>query len=226
MSRAEAILESEHYFDGGAFFADLARRVAIPTESQNPARRAELLRYLDDEMRPGLERLGFRCTLLANPAGAGGPFLAAERIEDAALPTVLSYGHGDVIRGQEAEWRTGLNPWVLTREGDRLYGRGSADNKGQHSINLGALEAVLKTRGRLGFNLKLLLETGEETGSAGLRQVRAEQGTLRRRRAHRPDGPRLQPARAREIFSACAGAELDKRGPARRALPGNWGGCS
>jgi hypothetical protein len=58
MSRAEAILEAERYFDGGGFAADLARRVAIPTESQNPARRAELLAYLEDEMRPSLDRHG------------------------------------------------------------------------------------------------------------------------------------------------------------------------
>jgi len=227
MSRAEAILESERYFDGGGFFADLARRVAIPTESQNPARRAELLAYLEDEMRPSLERQGFRCTLLANPSDQGGPFLIAERMEDSALPTVLSYGHGDVIRGQEGEWRAGLNPWVLTREGDRLYGRGSADNKGQHTINLGALDAVLKTRGRLGFNLKLLLETGEETGSPGLRQV-CEQNKERLAADVfiASDGPRLQPARP-TIFLGSRGAlnfdlSVDLREGGHHS--GNWGG--
>src|SRR5260221_634338 len=82
-----------------------------------------------------------------NPPGAG-PLLIAERIEDAVALTVLGYGHGDVIRGLEAQWRAGLSPWTLTREGERLYGRGTADNKGQHSVNLGALAAVLKARGR------------------------------------------------------------------------------
>ena len=227
MSRTEAILETERYFDEGRFFADLARRVAIKTESQNPARRAELLAYLEGEMRPRLERQGLRCTLLANPSDQGGPFLIAERIEDAALPTVLSYGHGDVIRGQEGEWRAGLNPWVLTREGDRLYGRGSADNKGQHSINVGALEAVLKTRGRLGFNLKLLLETGEETGSPGLRQV-CEQNKERFAADVfiASDGPRLQPARP-TIFLGSRGAlnfdlSVDLREGGHHS--GNWGG--
>jgi len=43
------------------FLADLARRVAIPTESQNPERSAALSAYLKDEMQPGLERQGFRC---------------------------------------------------------------------------------------------------------------------------------------------------------------------
>jgi acetylornithine deacetylase/succinyl-diaminopimelate desuccinylase-like protein len=227
MSRADAILESERYFDGGFFYADLARRVAIPTESQNPARGAELRAYLEDEMRPSLERQGFRCMLLANPAGEGGPFLIAERVEDPALTTVLSYGHGDVIRGQEGQWREGLDPWALRREGDRFYGRGSADNKGQHTINLGALAAVLKTRGRLGFNLKLLLETGEETGSTGLRQL-CEQN--KRRLAAdvliASDGPRLQPERP-TIYLGTRGAlnfnlSVDLRQGGHHS--GNWGG--
>ena len=227
MTRAAAILQSERYFDEGGFVADLARRVAIKTESQNPARRAELLAYLEQEMRPSLERDGFRCTLLANPLGKGGPFLFAERMEDAALPTVFTYGHGDVIRGQEEQWRAGLDPWVLTREGDRLYGRGSADNKGQHTINLGALGAVLQTRGRLGFNVKLLIETGEETGSPGLKQV-CEQNKecLAADVLIASDGPRLQPARA-TIYLGTRGAlnfdlSVDLRAGGHHS--GNWGG--
>ncbi|MDP2640016.1 MAG: M20 family metallopeptidase [Betaproteobacteria bacterium] len=227
MTRAAAILQSERYFDEGGFVADLARRVAIKTESQNPARRAELLAYLEQEMRPSLERDGFRCTLLANPLDKGGPFLFAERIEDAALPTVFTYGHGDVIRGQEEQWRAGLDPWVLTREGDRLYGRGSADNKGQHTINLGALGAVLQTRGRLGFNVKLLIETGEETGSPGLKQV-CEQNKERLAAdvLIASDGPRLQPARA-TIYLGTRGAlnfdlSVDLRAGGHHS--GNWGG--
>ena len=227
MSRAEAILESERYFDSGAFFTDLARRVAIPTESQNPARGAELLSYLENEMQPCLERQGFRCALLENPSKNGGPFLLAERIEDSGLPTVFSYGHGDVIRGQEEQWRAGLNPWVLKQEGDRLYGRGSADNKGQHSINLGALAGVLKTRGRLGFNVKLLLETGEETGSKGLREVCVQnKQRLAADVLIASDGPRLQAGRP-TIYLGTRGAlnfdlSLDLRAGGHHS--GNWGG--
>src|SRR6202035_5339222 len=146
-------------FDEGEFSRDLARRVAIPTESQNPARGDAMREYVDGEMRATFERLGFVCAVLPNPK-TGGPFFVAERIEGESLPTILSYGHGDVVLGMEGKWRGGLSPWTLTRDGDRWYGRGTADNKGQHSINIAALAAVLEMRGKLGFNCKFLIETG------------------------------------------------------------------
>src|ERR1044071_1628846 len=98
MTRAAAIARATDYFDKGTFKTDLARRVAIPTASQNPERKADLARYLDSEMAPALQALGFTCRTLTHEK-AKGPFLFAERIEDPALPTVFGYGHGDVIRG-------------------------------------------------------------------------------------------------------------------------------
>ena len=227
MSRDDAIAQAGRHFDDGGFLADLARRVAIPTESQNPERHAELERYLRDEMQPGLERLGFRCRLLPNPRPEGGPFLLAERIEDPARPTVLSYGHGDVIRGQDDRWRAGLNPWRLTREGDRIYGRGTADNKGQHSINLAALAAVIAARGRLGFSLKILIETGEEVGSPGLRELcERNREALRADLFIASDGPRLTPERP-TLFLGSRGAmnfDLTVELRAGGHHSGNWGG--
>lgn len=226
MSREKAIAEASRYFDEGGFAADLARRVAIPTESQNPERGGELRAYLEQEMRPPLEALGCRCELIENPLGSG-PFLYAERIEDEGLATVFSYGHGDVIRGLEPQWREGLSPWRLHQEGDRWYGRGTADNKGQHSINLGALAAVLRTRGRLGFNLKLLIETGEETGSIGLREVcAANKDRFRADALIASDGPRLEPGRP-TLFLGTRGAmnfdlEVKLRDGGHHS--GNWGG--
>ena len=157
-------LQIRAYFDRGDYVQDLARRVAFRTESQEAGRESELHGYLVRELQPTLERMGFACRLLDNPVPGKGPFLYAERLEDPKLVTVLSYGHGDVIRGLDAKWRPGLSPWEVKQEGERLYGRGTADNKGQHSVNLGAVAAVLQARGRLGFNLKLMIETGEEIG--------------------------------------------------------------
>jgi acetylornithine deacetylase/succinyl-diaminopimelate desuccinylase-like protein len=109
MSRAGAIARAERYFDSGAFKADLARRVAIPSESQNPERAAELRYYIEAEMQPALETMGFACPILTHPK-ARGPFLFAERIENPARPTVLGYGHGDVIRGFEGSWKPSIAP--------------------------------------------------------------------------------------------------------------------
>src|ERR1043165_7409356 len=170
MTRAAAIAAAEAYFDEGRFTQDLARRVAIPTESQIEERAPALHAYLAEEIAPSLARLGFQSEIVPNPV-RGGPMLLAERKEEGARTTVCGYGHGDVIRGLEPQWHEGLSPWQLTPRGERLYGRGTADNKGQHTINLAAMERLLQARGRLGFNAKFLVETGEEIGSPGLREV-------------------------------------------------------
>jgi acetylornithine deacetylase/succinyl-diaminopimelate desuccinylase-like protein len=227
MSRAQAISAAERYFDDGRFLVDLARRVAIPTESQNPARAAALVDYLETEMAESLERMGFVCSIVPNPTGKYGPFLLAERIEDPKLATVLTYGHGDVIRGQDEQWRSGLAPWKLHMEGDRIYGRGTADNKGQHTINLAAVETVLRARGSLGFNLKVLIETGEEVGSPGLKAMCEQHKELLRADVLiASDGPRLQPQRA-TLFLGSRGAlnfdlVVDLRAGGHHS--GNWGG--
>lgn len=101
MSRDGAIQRITEYFEADGFFADLARRVAIHTESQEPAQRPELYRYLSDEMQPTLEPLGFDCRIFENPVERGGPFLVARRHEDDDRLTVMSYGHGDVVRGYD-----------------------------------------------------------------------------------------------------------------------------
>ncbi len=226
MTRENAIAAAERHFDDGTFKKDLARRVAFKTESQNPERAADLAAYLETEMRPAFEDLGFSVRMLAHPR-AKGPFLLATRIEDPARKTVFGYGHGDVIRGQDAQWQDGLSPWQLVDAGERWYGRGTADNKGQHSINLAALAAVLKTRGSLGFNAKYLIEMGEEVGSPGLREVcAANKDLFAADLLVASDGPRLRAERP-TLFLGSRGSmnfdlEIDARAGAHHS--GNWGG--
>src|SRR6516162_7134182 len=149
--------------------------------------------YLEDEIVPAAGRIGAQARVLDNPDPGGGPLLVARRDEDQDLPTVLTYGHADVVLGETHRWRSGLDPWLVTIEGDRWYGRGTADNKGQHTINLAALARVLETRGRLGCNVKLLIETGEETGSPGLRAIcTGHRDALRADVFIASDGPRLR----------------------------------
>ena len=226
MTRAAAIAAAERYFDEGGFVADLARRVAIPTESQVEERLPVLAGYLAGEIAPSLARLGFQSEIVDNPV-RGGPVLIAERREDGAATTVFGYGHGDVIRGLEPQWRDGLSPWRLQQEGDRLYGRGTADNKGQHTINLAALDCVLKTRGRLGFNAVWLIETGEEIGSPGLREVcRQYKDRLAADVLIASDGPRLAPERPTIFLGARGAMNFDLSVELREGghHSGNWGG--
>lgn len=167
-NRAGAVARAYRSFDDGSYLERLRQLVAVPTESQLPARLPELYRYCGETVGPMLASLGFETAVLDNPMAGAGPVMLASRIEDPAKPTVLIYGHGDVVRGLDAEWHAGLSPWQVTIDGDRLYGRGTADNKGQHLIAIDALRAVLQERGFLGFNAKFFVETGEEVGSPGI----------------------------------------------------------
>src|SRR5690554_2409400 len=160
-------------------------------------------------MQPAFEAMGFTCQTLTHPA-AKAPFLFAQRIEDPSLPTVLGYGHGDVIRGLEPEWHEGLDPWTLTERDGRWYGRGIADNKGQHSVNMAAMKAVLDTRGKLGFNAKYLIEMGEETGSSGLRELcDTHKNLLSADLLIASDGPRLNADRPTVFLGSRGGFTFD-----------------
>ncbi|MBS0903773.1 M20 family metallopeptidase [Pantoea dispersa] len=228
MTAQQAVQQAIAYFDSGEFQRILARRVAWRTESQRDDRDAALQDYLQQEIAPQLQALGFTLQLIDNPHAAGRPFLVAVRMEDPALPTLLSYGHGDVVFGDDENWRSGLSPWQLTEEGDRWYGRGSADNKGQHCVNLAALEQVYQARGgRLGFNCKWLFEMGEEISSPGLAQLCQQQAELLQADLFiASDGPRLNAVRP-TLFLGSRGAinfrlTISARDNAYHS--GNWGG--
>ena len=239
--RAAALARARAHFDDGQFARDLARRVAIRTESQDPASAPALHAYLADEMVPTLAALGFESALHPNPEPTFGPLLIATRHESDAAPTVLMYGHGDVIRGQDKSWTKGAGPWTLQAEGERLYGRGTADNKGQHSINLAALAQVLAqraaeqgaagpaglTQARLGFNLKWLIETGEETGSPGLAAFcTAQRQALCADALIASDGPRFARDRATLFLGSRGVANFELSLTLREGAhhSGNWGG--
>lgn len=226
MTRTSAITRAQQQFDSGEFRAILARRIAIPTESQNPERAPVLAQYLHQELQPAFEAMGFECRTLTAPR-AKAPFLFAQRIEDPKLPTVFGYGHGDVIRGLEPEWKEGLSPWTLTERDGRWYGRGIADNKGQHSVNMQALANVLAERGRLGFNAKFLVEMGEETGSPGLRELCEQHKELfKADLLIASDGPRLRADRPTIFLGSRGSLNFDLTIEARAGghHSGNWGG--
>lgn len=229
MTREAAVSHATDHVDSGRLQSELAHLVGYRSESQNPDRRDVLQDYLAHAILPRLTAAGFDCAIHDNPDGPakGGPILLGTRIEDPSLPTILTYGHGDVIWGQAGQWLDDLDPFALTERGDRLYGRGAADNKVQHLVNIAALESVLAVRGKLGFNVKIVIEMSEEIGSPGLsRMMQIHRDALKADVLIASDGPRLSAERPTMFMGSRGGVSFDLvvslREGARHS--GNWGG--
>ena len=97
----------------------------------------------------------------------GHPVVYGDWLHADGAPTVIVYCHYDVQPVDPLElWDS--PPFEPLVDGDRIFGRGSGDDKGQLHAHLRATEALLATRGRLPVNLKFVLEGEEESGSANL----------------------------------------------------------
>jgi acetylornithine deacetylase/succinyl-diaminopimelate desuccinylase-like protein len=80
--------------------------------------------------------------------------------------TVLLYGHLDK-QPEMSGWRDGLGPWIAVREGDRLYGRGGADDGYSTFASLAAIESV-HAMGGMHARCVVMIEASEESGSPDL----------------------------------------------------------
>jgi acetylornithine deacetylase/succinyl-diaminopimelate desuccinylase-like protein len=95
------------------------------------------------------------------------PLVYAESLQAPGKPTVLFYGHYDVQPAEPLELWTSPAFEPQARDGN-LYGRGTADDKGQVHIHLKALECVHQMNGKFPINIKVLIEGEEEVGSVSL----------------------------------------------------------
>lgn len=95
------------------------------------------------------------------------PYIYGQWLHARNKPTVFLYAHQDVQpAGPLADWKS--SPWKLTPRDGRLFGRGTADDKGAITAQLAAISAFLKMHGRLPVNIKMLVESEEEIGSPHL----------------------------------------------------------
>ncbi len=146
---------------------DLADQVAIPSISTDGEHQQEIEKSAAltcEQMRAaGLQHVEIlRC-------GASNPYAYGEWLGAPGKPTVFLYAHHDVQPVNDVgdvKWAT--DPWQLTLRDGRLYGRGSADDKGAITAELAAISAFLKTRGQLPVNIKMVVEGEEEVGSSNL----------------------------------------------------------
>ena len=131
---------------------------ALPEHAPDVRRAAE---WLADEMRStGIENVEVSET-------GGHPMVYGDWLHAEGEPTVVVYGHYDVQPVDPvAEWRT--EPFEPVVDGNRLIGRGGADDKGQIHAHVSAAAALLTTRGALPINVKYVFEGEEEAGSPHL----------------------------------------------------------
>jgi hypothetical protein len=131
-----------------------------PSVSADPAFR-EGMHGARDFIAGLLGRIGFAVEIVPTPLH---PVILAERTGPAEWPHVIIYGHYDV---QPAD---PLNLWTTPAflpevRGDRLYGRGAADNKGPLLTHVAAVARLLERRPDLPLRITFMIEGEEEIGS-------------------------------------------------------------
>jgi cysteinylglycine-S-conjugate dipeptidase len=142
--------------------ADLEALVRIPSVSADPARKDDVRRSA--EATAELFRAeGFDDVQILS-AGGGAPAVVARRPAPDGAPTVLLYAHHDVQPvGDPGDWDS--EPFEPTERGERLYGRGAADDKAGIAAHLAAVRAH---GAGLPVGVTVLVEGEEEVGSPTL----------------------------------------------------------
>lgn len=142
----------------------LRRLVQIPSISSDPAR-ADQMAQSAQTVADMFAELGFDvelCQATAEDGTEGQPaVLAVKSAANPDAPTVLLYAHHDVQPLGEVD-RWSYEPLELTEVGDRLYGRGSADDGAGIMVHVGALHALGED---LPVNVVVFIEGEEEIGS-------------------------------------------------------------
>ncbi len=126
------------------------------------------IRACAKEIMTYLEGLGFKTELFETPTQ---PYIYAERkCNKANAKTILFYGHYDVQPAEPlAPWKT--PPFEPTIINGRMFGRGTADNKGQFLAHILAVRSFLDVEGDLPVNVKFIIDGEEENGSPSMRQM-------------------------------------------------------
>ncbi|QMW66789.1 dipeptidase [Mumia sp. ZJ1417] len=141
--------------------SDLKDLVRIPSVGADPARAADVRRSAD-AVAALLRDAGFAEVDVVE--AGGGPAVIANHPAPEGAPTVLLYAHHDVQpTGDPAAWTS--PPFEPTERGERLYGRGAADDKAGIAAHLAAFRAY---DSEPPVGVTVFVEGEEESGSASL----------------------------------------------------------
>lgn len=145
------------------FYEELFSLIRIPSISAHSERRDDMQRCATRWAELLLEAGVDRAEVLPTK---GNPVVFAEKRVGDALPTILVYGHYDVMPVEPLElWAS--DPFEPTIRDGRIYARGANDDKGQSFMHAKAFEYLIKANS-LPVNVKFLIEGEEEIGSPNL----------------------------------------------------------
>jgi len=206
------------------FVAQLKEFLRFPSVSSQPERSGDmgkcaqwLARHLQGIGLDGVRVIRTR----------GNPIVYASWLRACGRPTLIIYGHYDVLPGEPLrEWRT--PPFKPTLKNGNLHARGAADDKGQLFSHVKALESYLKTTRALPVNVKCIFEGEEEIGSPHLtsfiarnkRALRADAAVISDTKMLAPDRPAISYAQRGGLR-----AEIEVSGPAHDLHSGSFGGA-
>ena len=140
---------------------ELLRIPSVSTKSEHKADIERAARWIAEKLRTsGLENIEIVPTKMH-------PIVYGESLRAPGKPTILLYGHYDVQPAEPLDLWTSPAFEPTVRDGN-LYGRGTADDKGQVHIHLKALQALRNCSGKLPINVKAMIEGEEEIGSVNL----------------------------------------------------------
>jgi len=162
-----AVADALTYLD--AHTADFTRELSelsrIPSVSANGFPPAEVARSAEATAE-ALRRAGADNARVLEIPGVH-PYVYGEWLKRPGAPTILLYGHHDVQPpGRPEKWLS--PPFEPAERGGRLYGRGTADDKGGVMVHVAAVAAYLQAAGSLPCNVKFIIEGEEEIGSENL----------------------------------------------------------
>ncbi|CAD5221638.1 unnamed protein product [Bursaphelenchus xylophilus] len=159
------------------FIERLREAVAIPSVSADKSHREDVFK-MTDWAEKHLTALGIKCKQVENGTqklldGSSirlPPVLFGTLGEDKSKKTLLVYGHLDVQPADKSDgWNT--EPFDLTENNGKLFGRGSSDDKGPVIAWINAIEVLQALKIEIPVNIKFVLEGMEESGSEGLDEV-------------------------------------------------------
>ena len=145
------------------FLDELLQLLRIPSVSADSKFKSDV-RKAAEFVRDSLQKAGADVAEIHETAGH--PIVYGEKLVDASKPTVLVYGHYDVQPADPYElWHS--PPFEPVIKDEKIWARGSADDKGQFYMHIKAFEAMMATNS-MPCNVKIMIEGEEEVGSPNL----------------------------------------------------------